>query len=232
MKRIAACFLVFALSVAPAMAADKAKAMTEKDKLGYSIGYDIGRGLQEQGISISSELLGKGVRDGYLGRKGQMSEEEMKSTLTAYEQTVRAKQAEEMKKMAEKNLKESEAFLAENKKREGVVTTASGLQYKVMTAGTGKQPQLTDKVKVHYRGTLLDGTEFDSSIQRGEPAVFPVNGVIPGWQEVLQLMKVGGKLQTAIPPALAYGERGVPPVIGPNQVLLFDVELLEIMPAK
>jgi FKBP-type peptidyl-prolyl cis-trans isomerase FklB len=133
-----------------------------------------------------------------------------------------------MKAQGEKNKKEGEAFLAENKKKEGVKTLPSGLQYKVIKEGTGKSPKATDKVSTHYRGTLIDGTEFDSSYKRGQPATFPVNGVIPGWTEALQLMKVGSKWQLFIPSKLAYGERGAPPVIGPYSVLIFTVELLAI----
>ena len=143
------------------------------------------------------------------------------------EKSLRAKAEEKQKATAEKNLKAGEAFIAANAKKEGVKTTASGLQYKVIKTGTGASPKLTDTVKVHYHGTLIDGTVFDSSVQRGEPVTFPVNGVIPGWTEALQLMKVGDKWQLVIPAKLAYGEDGSGP-IGPNSVLIFEVELLDI----
>ena len=157
-----------------------------------------------------------------------LSEEEMRTVMTAFQKEMAAKQAEMMKSQGEKNKKEGEAFLAENKKKEGVKTLASGLQYKVIKEGTGKTPKATDKVSTHYQGTLIDGTEFDSSYKRGEPATFPVNGVIPGWTEALQLMKVGSKWQLFVPSKLAYGEKGAGPIIGPNAVLIFTVELLAI----
>ncbi|HSW63135.1 MAG TPA: FKBP-type peptidyl-prolyl cis-trans isomerase [Dissulfurispiraceae bacterium] len=229
MKRLLGIILIMVIAAVPAVAAEKGAPKTGKEKLGYSVGYVTGMNMKQDGLDISAEQLSRGIRDGYLGKKGAMTEDEMKGALDEYQKVLVAKQAEAMKLVAEKNKKEGAAYLAENGKKEGVITTASGLQYKVITPGTGKQPKESDSVKVHYRGTTLDGTEFDSSIRRGEPATFPVNGVIAGWKEVLQLMKEGAKWQVAIPSELAYGERGAAQVIGPNQVLLFDVELIQIV---
>jgi FKBP-type peptidyl-prolyl cis-trans isomerase FklB len=156
----------------------------------------------------------------------------MRETLNAFQKQTMSKMEAKQKVDGEKNVKEGEAFLAANGKKDGVKTLASGLQYKVIKTGTGKTPKATDTVKVHYHGTLTDGTVFDSSVERGEPATFPVNGVIPGWIEALQLMKEGDKWQLVIPPKLAYGERGAGGKIGPNSVLVFDVELLSIEASK
>lgn len=201
---------------------------TEKEKLSYSIGMEIGSNLRRQAIHVEVDLLLKGLRDGFSGDKTLLSPEEVRKVLTTFQKEMVAKQKEEARVLGEKNKKEGEAFLAENKKKPGVVTLPSGLQYKVIKAGTGKKPKGTDTVKTHYRGTLLDGTEFDSSYRRGEPATFPVKGVIPGWTEALQLMEEGAKWQLFIPPHLAYGERGAGPVIGPNATLIFEVELLSV----
>jgi FKBP-type peptidyl-prolyl cis-trans isomerase FklB len=152
----------------------------------------------------------------------------MKEAFEAFQKEVVAKQEVKAKESADKNLKAGEAFLAENAKKEGVVTLPSGLQYKVIEAGSGKTPKASDTVTVNYRGTLIDGKEFDSSYKRGEPATFPVSGVIAGWTEALQLMKEGAKWQLVIPPGLAYGEKGAGPVIGPNSTLVFEVELIKV----
>jgi FKBP-type peptidyl-prolyl cis-trans isomerase FklB len=201
---------------------------TEKEKLSYSIGMEIGSNLKRQAIDVEVDLLLKGLRDGFSGGKTLLSPEEVRNVLTTFQKEMMAKQKEEARVLGEKNKKEGEAFLAENKKKPGVVTLPSGLQYKVIKAGTGKKPKATDTVKTHYRGTLLDGTEFDSSYRRGGPATFPVKGVIPGWTEALQLMEEGAKWQLFIPPHLAYGERGAGPVIGPNATLIFEVELISV----
>jgi len=201
---------------------------TEKEKLSYSIGMEIGSNLKRQAIDVEVDLLLKGLKDGFSGGKTLLSPEEVRNVLTTFQKEMMAKQKEEARVLGEKNKKEGEAFLAENKKKPGVVTLPSGLQYKVIKAGTGKKPKATDTVKTHYRGTLLDGTEFDSSYRRGGPATFPVKGVIPGWTEALQLMEEGAKWQLFIPPHLAYGERGAGPVIGPNATLIFEVELISV----
>ena len=212
---------VFA-ETAPAPAAPK----ETKDKISYSIGADIGSGLKRSEIDVNVEFLTQGIRDGLAG-KTILTEEEMQQTLMEFKTQMMAKRQEKQKADGEKNKVDSEKYLEANKGKEGVKTTASGLQYKVLTEGKGPKPSSTDTVEVHYRGTLPNGTEFDSSYSRNEPATFPISGVIPGWTEALQLMPVGSKWQLVIPPGLAYGENA-PPMIGPNQTLIFDVELLEI----
>lgn len=200
----------------------------QKDRVSYVIGMDIGTNLKRQSIEINPELLLRGLKDGLSGNKPLMSDQEMRETIAAFQREMQARQEEAAKKMGEKNKKEGEAFLAENRKKEGVVTLTSGLQYKVIKKGSGKRPKLTDTVTTHYRGTLIDGTEFDSSYRRGQPATFPVDGVIAGWTEALQLMEEGAKWQLFIPPHLAYGERGAGPQIGPHATLIFEVELLSV----
>jgi len=201
---------------------------TDKDKTSYSIGMDIGRSLKAQGLDLNPEVLAAGLRDMLTGRKTVLTEEQAQEVLITFKKDLVSKREATRKEAAEKNAKEGAAFLAENKKKDGVKVTASGLQYKIITAGKGKTPKATDAVKAHYRGTLIDGTEFDSSYKRNEPATFPVDGVIPGWTEALQLMPVGSKWQLFIPGHLAYGEGGAGPTIGPNATLVFDVELLSI----
>lgn len=204
----------------------------QKDKVSYSIGVEIGKNLKKQSVDVNSEFLVKGVKDAYSGEKFLMTDQEMAEALMAFQKEMMAKQQELAKKVGEKNQKEGEAFLAENKTKEGVTVLPSGLQYKVTKAGTGKKPKATDTVTVHYRGTLIDGTEFDSSYRRGQPVSFPVNGVIPGWTEALQLMEEGAKWQIFIPSKLAYGERGAGPQIGPNATLIFEIELISIQEQK
>lgn len=200
----------------------------DKDKVSYSIGLDIGTTFKKQGIEINSDPFMAGVKDGVGGNKPQMSEEQIKETLSAYSKTMMEKQATQNKESGAKNAAAGEKFLAENKGKEGVKTTPSGLQYKVLKEGTGPMPKETDTVITDYKGTLLNGTEFDSSYKRGEPATFPVNRVIKGWTEALQMMKVGSKYQLFIPANLAYGERGAGGDIGPNETLIFEVELRDI----
>ncbi len=200
----------------------------QKDKVSYSIGMNIGNNLKKQSIDVNPDVLAQGIKDALSGSKALMTEQEVNETIMAFQKEMSAKQIERLKELGEKNKKEGEAFLAENKKKEGIITLPSGLQYKVINEGTGETPELTDVVTVNYRGTLIDGTEFDSSYRRGQPATFPVNAVIAGWAEALQLMKVGSKWQLFIPSDLAYGERGAGRDIGPNATLIFDVELLSI----
>ncbi len=201
---------------------------TQKDKVSYSIGLDIGGNLKNQSIEIDPKLLAQGIQDAVSGGKRLLTEEEVQGVMMAFQQEMQAKAATRAKEAGDKNLKEGSTFMAENKKKKGVTALPSGLQYKIITAGTGKKPKATDTVTTHYRGTLIDGTEFDSSIKRGEPASFPVSGVIPGWTEALQLMPVGSKWQLVVPPDLAYGPRGAGQQIGPNATLVFEVELLSI----
>jgi len=197
----------------------------QKDKVSYSIGMNIGFNLSKQKVDINPEILAAGIKDAIAG-KPQLTQDQVKDVMAQFEKDMEQKQ----KEAGEKNKTEGAKFLEENKKKEGVKTTASGLEYKVEKEGTGAQPKPTDMVTVNYRGTLINGTEFDSSYKRGQPATFPVNGVIKGWTEALQLMKVGSKYQVVVPANLAYGERAVSPEIGPNATLIFEVELLDAKP--
>jgi FKBP-type peptidyl-prolyl cis-trans isomerase len=218
--------LALGLLVSSAPAQDKPDLTNPKQKTSYAIGLDIATSLKRQEFEVDAKALTAGIADGFAG-KPALTEEEMKAALMDLQKSAMAKAEEKQKAAAETNLKAGEAFLAANAKKEGVKTTASGLQYKVIKSGNGASPKPTDTVKVHYTGTLVDGTVFDSSVQRGMPATFPVKGVIPGWTEALQLMKVGDKWQLVIPAKLAYGEDGPGP-IGPNSTLIFEVELLGI----
>jgi FKBP-type peptidyl-prolyl cis-trans isomerase FklB len=202
----------------------------QKDKVSYSIGLDIGSTLKRQLIEVKPELLERGIKDGLDGNKPLLTEDQVKEVMQTFQKDMLAKQAAVKKVEGEKNGAAGSKFLAENKTKDGVKTTASGLQYKVEKEGTGPTPKATDTVKVNYRGTTIEGKEFDSSYKRGEPAKFPVNRVIKGWTEALQLMKVGSKYKLWIPADLAYGERGAGADIGPDSTLVFDVELLGIEP--
>src|SRR5215831_2690631 len=197
----------------------------QKDKVSYSIGMNIGANLSRQKVDINPDILAAGIKDAIAG-KTQLTQDQVKDVMQQFEKDMEQKQ----KDAGEKNKAEGTKFLEENKKKPGVKTTASGLQYKADKEGTGAQPKATDMVTVNYRGTLIDGTEFDSSYKRGQPATFPLNGVIKGWTEGLQLMKKGAKYQFFVPSNLAYGERAVSPDIGANATLIFEVELLEIKP--
>jgi FKBP-type peptidyl-prolyl cis-trans isomerase FklB len=197
----------------------------QKEKVSYSIGMQIGFNLARQKVDINPDILAAGIKDA-IANKPLLTPDQVKDVMAQFEKDLEQKQ----KQLGEKNKTEGAKFLEDNKKKPGVKTTASGLQYKVITDGTGKQPKATDMVTVNYRGTLIDGTEFDSSYKRGQPATFPVNGVIKGWTEALQLMKQGSKYQLFIPSNLAYGERAIGPDIGPNSTLIFEVELQEVKP--
>jgi FKBP-type peptidyl-prolyl cis-trans isomerase FklB len=205
---------------------------SQKEKVSYIIGMDLANNLKKQSVEIDPDSLARGARDALSGAKPQLTDQEIREVMTSFEKEVRARQEESRKVMGEKNKIEGEKFLTENKNKEGVQTLPSGLQYKVIVPGKGKKPQLTDTVTTNYRGTLIDGTEFDSSYKHGKPATFPVNGVIRGWTEALQLMEEGAKWQLFIPSALAYGERGAGQVIGPNAVLIFEIELISIQEKK
>lgn len=204
-----------------AVAADNAELKTDPEKNGYSVGYDIGRSLKRQIEGVDAEAMARGLKDSMTGSAPALTEQEMRERFAALQQ-------ESARRIPERNKQEGEAFLAKNEGQKGVKITASGLQYKVLTAGKGKKPGPEDTVTVNYRGTLIDGTEFDSSYKRGQPATFPVKGVIAGWTEALQLMPEGSKWMLYVPAALAYGERGVSQLIGPHATLLFEVELLSI----
>jgi FKBP-type peptidyl-prolyl cis-trans isomerase FklB len=212
------------LLVTPLFAQDKSVALKDsKDKVSYSIGLNIGFNLSKQQVPVNPDALSAGIKDALAG-KPQMTDEQVKETMAAFEKDMTDKQ----KAAGEKNAADGAKYLEENKKKEGVKTTASGLQYKSIKEGSGPQPKASDTVTVNYRGTLTDGTEFDSSYKRNEPATFPLNGVIKGWTEGLQLMKEGSKYQFVIPAALAYGERSPGAGIPPNSVLVFEVELLKV----
>ena len=200
----------------------------EKDKVSYSIGLDIGKTFKKQNMEINTDILMAGMRDAMSDAKPLLTDDQVKETMTAYSNTMREKQAAQAKEASAKNLAAGEKFLAENKTKEGVKTTASGLQYKVLKEGSGDSPKETDTVVTQYKGTLINGTEFDSSYKRNEPATFPVNRVIKGWTEGLQMMKPGSKYQFFVPAALGYGERGAGQDIGPNETLIFEVELVSV----
>jgi len=218
---------VVALSGA-ALAADAPEVKSDKEVFSYSLGMNLGGNLKRESVEVDTELLVRGFKDGYGGGKTILTEEEARKSIMDFQKAQMAKKAETMKKLSEKNKADGEKFLAENAKKEGVKSLPSGLQYKEIAPGKGKTPKATDTVTTQYKGTLIDGTEFDSSYKRGEPATFPVSGVIAGWTEALQLMKEGAKWQLFIPPNLAYGERGAGSDIGPNATLIFEVELISV----
>jgi len=233
MKARLAITLCMILAASPVMAAEKQELKTEKQKASYAIGFDMGSSLKENGLDIDSDILVKAIKDALSGSAPLMTEQEVKATLITLQKDVQAKQQAKMNALGEKNKKEGEAFLAQNKTKDGVKTLASSLQYKVLTEGKGNTPKASDTVTVNYRGMLIDGTEFDSSYKRGQPATLPVGGVIKGWTEALQLMREGSKWQIYIPADLAYGENGTPGgPIGPNATLIFDVELISVKTAS
>ena len=204
---------------------------TDKDKASYAIGLNMGKTMRRDSVDVDPTILLRGMKDGLSDSKTPLlTDEEMRTALVTLQAEVRKAQQEKLQVLSETNKKAGDAFLEENKAKEGVVALPSGLQYKVLQEGTGPKPTAGDTVVCNYRGTLIDNTEFDSSAKHGKPATFPVNGVIKGWTEALQLMPVGSKWQLFIPPDLAYGPRGAGPTIGPNATLIFEVELLSIEP--
>lgn len=223
MKSTIASVIVFAF-VLTAFGEDKpAVFKDQKDKFSYAVGLNIGMNFKRQNVDVNPDLITSGVKDGMAG-KPQMTMDQIREVMVAFEKDMQDKQVEAGKK----NAAESEKFLADNKKKDGVKTTSSGLQYKVLKEGNGASPKSTDTVTVNYRGTLMDGTEFDSSYKRGQPATFPVGGVIKGWSEALQMMKPGSKYQLWIPANLAYAEHSPSPAIPPNSALIFEVELISV----
>ena len=207
---------------------------TNKDKQSYAIGINVGKGLgqnlKQSGIDIDPAILVRAIKDVLAGDKQSMTDQEAQETLKTLQADLRKTQQLKQEQLAETNKKEGDEFLAANKAKEGVTTLPDGLQYKILTEGTGPKPAATDAVTVNYRGALVNGTEFDSSYKRGQPATFNVTGIIKGWAEALELMPVGSKWQLVIPSDLAYGPSGRPPVIGPNSTLVFEVELVSIQP--
>ncbi len=201
---------------------------THIDSISYSIGMDIATSFTQQSVDVNPEVFVQGFTTKYKGDSTLFNEEEMRAVLTSFRNELRQKQQDVSKMKSENNKKAGDEFLAENGQKDGVVETESGLQYKVLTSADGPSPVVSDKVTVHYTGRLLDGSVFDSSVERGEPASFRVDGVIKGWTEALQLMRVGEKWELYIPGHIAYGERGSGGKIGPNQLLIFEVELLGI----
>lgn len=218
--------IALALAAVP-MHAQQAAPQTQNDKMSYAIGVQLAQGIKGQGIDVNAAMVAQGVLDALAGSKLLMSDDEIAALMSALQQEMRQKQQEELTAMLDKNKKDGEAFMTANAKKDGVVTLPSGLQYKIITAGQGKKPTDADTVICHYRGTLLDGKEFDSSYG-GMPATFGVKDVIPGFREAVKLMPVGSKWQLFIPPDLAYGERGAGNAIEPNSTLIFELELLSI----
>ena len=204
---------------------------TDKDKISYAVGMNIGKSMSKNSLDVDPNILIRGIKDALAGGKTLMTDDEVKAVMTAFQTDMRKKQEEKMQETAATNQKQGDAFLDANKAKEGVVTLPSGLQYKVLTEGKGPKPAAQDTVECNYKGTLIDGTEFDSTAKHGgKPATFPVSGVIKGWTEALQLMPVGSKWQLFIPSDLAYGARGAGGVIGPGSTLIFEVELVSIQP--
>lgn len=233
MNKHVATLITSTLAASAALAQDKLDLTGDKARASYAIGADIGKSMKRQNLDLDSKALAAGVVDTFADKLA-LTEAELEKALNDFKTSLFQKRQTEAAAAGGVNAKKGAEYLAANGKKEGVKTTASGLQYKVVKAGPdgGKSPKATDTVKVHYHGTLIDGTVFDSSVQRGEPISFPLNGVIPGWTEGVQLMKVGDKFEFTIPSNLAYGEQGAGGTIGPNSTLVFQVELLGIEAGK
>ncbi len=209
-------------------AQDASPLKTPKDKTAYALGVAVGKSFQAQGVDADPNLIAQGLKDALAGGRLLITDDEFRTLMTAFQETMKEKQAAASAALADSNKKAGEAFLADNGKKDGVVTLPSGIEYKIITAGTGTKPTDTDTVTCQYRGTLLDGTEFDSTYKNGQPAIIEVGRVIPGFKEALKLMPVGSKFQFVIPADQAYAERGAGNVIGPNAALIFEVELMSI----
>ena len=228
MKKLITVALILSLFGGAVLAQKKEPPKTQKEKVSYSIGINIGKNMKMQGLDIDQGFFTQGLKDGLNNAKTAMSDKDMEATMKTFSQEMTTKMQAKQKADGEKNSKAGEAFLAANKKKDGVITLASGLQYKVIKMGTGPKPTSLQIVTCNYRGTFIDGKEFDSSTRYGRPAEFPVNGVIKGWTEALQLMPVGSKWELYIPSDLAYGEKGSQPTNRPNSTLIFEIELLSI----
>lgn len=227
MKYVVTTLVTFILLFSIGHAGEKLELKAQKDKESYSLGYQFGHAMKLQGVDISLDAYTSGIRDALAGSNPQLNKEEMQKLVLEIQKRVATARQKELKQMSKANLSKSKAFLEENKKKEGIKTLPSGLQYKILAEGSGKKPKMSDEVTVNYRGTLIDGTEFDSSYKRGQPITLKTNGVIKGWTEALQLMKEGSKWQLFIPPELAYGDQGAGP-IEPNSTLIFEVELISV----
>ncbi len=227
MKHILSMALSVGLLFGICHASEKMEMKTQKDKESYSLGYQFGQSLKNQGVEINLKFYTSGIRDALGGTKPALSQEEIQKNVSEIQKRVITSRQKELKQLSEANLSKSKAFLEANKKKEGIITLASGLQYKILTEGSGKTPKASDQVTVNYRGAFIDGGEFDSSYKRGQPITLKADGVIKGWTEALQLMKEGSKWQLFIPPELAYGDRGAGP-IQPNSTLIFEVELISV----
>ncbi|KTD14802.1 macrophage infectivity potentiator [Legionella gratiana] len=227
MKLVTAAIMGLAMSTAMA-ATDATSLATDKDKLSYSIGADLGKNFKNQGIEVNPEVLAKGMQDGMSGAQLILTEEQMKDVLSKFQKDLMAKRSAEFNKKAEENKAKGDAFLSANKAKPGVVALPSGLQYKIIDAGNGTKPGKSDTVTVEYTGTLIDGTVFDSTEKAGKPATFQVSQVIPGWTEALQLMPAGSTWEVYVPSDLAYGPRSVGGPIGPNETLIFKIHLISV----
>ena len=225
LMRVIFALIVLALVATPAVAQDLE---TDKGKLSYAVGWDIGEDIQRRGAEFDVETIIAAIRDSAAGNDPQVPAEEMVALLTELQQKVRQEQAEAFQKLADDNQNAADEFLEQNKSKNGIVVLPSGVQYRIIEEGEGTHPGMEDTVRVHYRGSKINGHEFDSSFARGVPEEFPVNTVLRGWQEVLPLMKTGATWQIFVPPELAFGARGNPPV-GPNEALMFDLKLVEIV---
>jgi FKBP-type peptidyl-prolyl cis-trans isomerase FklB len=228
MRQIWVAILGIGLFVCGAGAQDQPVLKTQKDKISYAIGLEMGKGVKDQGFDVDPAVVAMGIKDALAGGKALLTDEEFRKIIGDVQEEMKQKQMQEMEEAATQNKKDGDAFLAENTKKAGVVTLPSGLQYKIITAGQGKKPSETDTVLCNYKGTFLDGTEFDSSAQAGKPVPFELKGIIPGFKEALMLMPIGSKWQIFVPSNLAYGERGAGNVIGPNSTLIFEIELVSI----
>ncbi|MFH1034902.1 MAG: FKBP-type peptidyl-prolyl cis-trans isomerase [Pseudomonadota bacterium] len=228
MKRMMLLVLALGLIASPSWAAAP---QTPEQKISYTLGFRVGSDIKAKDVKIDADSFSQGFKDAQGGATPQIGEEEMQQTLQNLTRDLQAKEMAKIKALADKNQAEGKKFLEENKAKEGVKTLASGLQYKVLASGKGKTPKLTDTVTVNYQGRLTDGTVFDDSQQRGEPATFPLEGIIKGWQEALQLMKEGDKWEIYVPSELAFGPQGAGGPIGPNAVLIFNLELVKVAPA-